>query len=320
MLRRGQLARSWRAAISAEEEAASPEHAEGRAREEAEAACTYCGLPLEDSAGGSRDNHMPVPVPCPRGGIVHISCMLDQAEGLATGYVDPRSCIVCCREGGRRPPHPAELARRLLVNESGGRWAALRNVMQFTELLQRDVPRPGTASYVATSVYSSFELMVNAHGRSPTSSFLLSMFSNALGLPQVAYLDFPRRREWEAAADRYSALFTAFGIRLLDNLLQLTNRRLYIGPHVQEYLVGLDADWEERLTRWTLGVQNALEEGFALPPFPVNAVPAPRGSEPALERDLSRRGSWGKKSQLQAPQRANRTQETVTPRQWNSQE
>ena len=214
MLRRGQLARSWRAAISAEEEAASPEHAEGRAREEAEAACTYCGLPLEDSAGGSRDNHMPVPVPCPRGGIVHISCMLDQAEGLATGYVDPRSCIVCCREGGRRPPHPAELARRLLVNESGGRWAALRNVMQFTELLQRDVPRPGTASYVATSVYSSFELMVNAHGRSPTSSFLLfSLFSDALGRPQAAYLDFPRPREWEAAADRYLALFTTFGIR-----------------------------------------------------------------------------------------------------------
>ena len=125
------------------------------AREEAEAACTHCGLPLEDSAGGSRDNHMPVPVPCPHGEIGHITCMLDRAECLARGYVDPRSCIVCHREGGRRPPHPAELVGGLPVNESGGRWAALRNVMQFAELLQRDVPRPGPDSYLTTSLYLS---------------------------------------------------------------------------------------------------------------------------------------------------------------------
>ena len=33
-----------------------------------------------------------------------------------------------------------------------------------------------------------------------------------------------------------------------DTLLRLPNQRLYIGPHVQEYLPGLHAEWEERLT------------------------------------------------------------------------
>ena len=42
---------------------------------------------------------------------------------------------------------------------------------------------------------------------------------------------------------------------------------------------------EEFLTRWTLGVQNVLEESLAPPPFPVEEAPSPRGSEPVLERD-----------------------------------
>ena len=177
------------------------------------------------------------------------------------------------------------------MNESEGRWAALRTIMQLADLLQRDVPGQGPASYLTAGVYSSFELMVRVHGRSPTSSFLLcSLFSDGLGLPRAAYVDFPRPREWEAAVGRYRALFTAFGIRSQDVLLRLTNRRLYIGPQVQECLAGLDAEWEELLTRWTLGVQNALEEGFTPSPFPVEAAPSPRGSEPVLERDHMRRG------------------------------
>ena len=230
---------------------------------------------------------MGVPVPCPHGGFVHVSFMLERADHLAKGYTDPKSCVVCSREGAgrRRPPHPAELSRSLPVNESKGRWAALRNIIQFADLLQRDVPGPGSATYLTTGVYSSFELMVRVHGRSPTSSFLLcSLFSDALGLPRAAYLDFPHPSEWEEAVGRYRALFTQ------DILLRLTNRRLDIGPHVEEYLVGLDAKWEELLTRWTLGVQNALEEGFTPSPFPVEAAPSPRGSEPVLERDHMRRG------------------------------
>ena len=97
--------------------------------------------------------------------------------------------------------------------------------------------------------------MVRAHGRSSSSSFLLcSRFSDALGLPQEASLDFPSSKEWEVNVDRYRTLFVAFGIRSQDILLRLQNRRPYTGPHAQEYFAGLDAEWEERLPRWILGV------------------------------------------------------------------
>ena len=204
-----------------EEEAANPDqHREWKAWEEAETACTYCGLALVDAAEGSGDNYMDLPVPCPHGEFVHVSFMLERTDRLAKGYTDPRSCVVCSREGvGRRqPPHPAELPRGLPMNESEGRWAALRNIMQFADLFQRGDPGPGPDTYLTTGAYSSFELMVHIHGRSPTSTFLLCpLFGEVLGLPRAAYLDFPRPREWEEAVRSYRALFTAFGIRSQDS-------------------------------------------------------------------------------------------------------
>ena len=142
----------------------------------------------------------------------------------------PRSYVACISEwaGGRRHPHRAELAcsSGLPTNESGQRWAALRSTVQFADLLQRDVSGPGPASSLTTGIYSSFELMVRAHGSSTTSSVLLcSLISDALGMPQEAYLDFPRSREWEVAVDRYRTLFVAFGIRSQDILLRSPNRR-----------------------------------------------------------------------------------------------
>ena len=92
---------------------------------------------------------------------------------------------------------------------------------------------PGINSYVTTGVHNTFDLMLSALGRSPTSSFVLcSLFRDALDLPQEAYLDFPRTREWKTAAAHYRTLFAACGIRPQDILLRLPNRRLYIGPHV----------------------------------------------------------------------------------------
>ena len=120
---------------------------------------------------------------------MHVCCMLERAEHLARGQVDPRSCVACHSEwaGENRPPHPAALARGLLMTEPGGRWAALRSAILFADLLQRGAPGPASDSYLATGVYSSFELMVHPHGRSPTSSYLLCfLFSDALGLPQGA--------------------------------------------------------------------------------------------------------------------------------------
>ena len=89
------------------------------------------------------------------------------------------------------------------------------------------------------------------------------MFSDALGLLSQAYLDFLRSKEWEAAVTRYRMLFTAFDIRPQDVLLRLPNRRIYIGPHVQEYLVGLDSERQEHLTRRVLGVQAPLRTDTA---------------------------------------------------------
>ena len=160
------MARSWRSAIS-EVEAANlgeNQHVKGRAREEAEPACTYryCGLAVKNAAGGSGDNHTRVHARCPNGGFVHVSCMLGPADRLARGHIDPRFCVACSCEwvGGRRPPHPAMLARGLPMTQSGGRWAALRNTMQFADFLQRD--GPGPASYLTTGVHKSFELMIRA--------------------------------------------------------------------------------------------------------------------------------------------------------------
>ena len=76
-------------------------------------------------------------------------------------------------------------------------------------------------------------------------AFLLcSMFCDALDRPRGAYLDFPRPRELEAAAGRYRTV-RCICLQKQDILLRLPNQRLYIGPHVQEYLVGLDAECEE---------------------------------------------------------------------------
>ena len=62
-----------------------------------------------------------------------------------------------------------------------------------------------------------------------------------------------------------------------------TNRRLYIGPHVQSYLAGPDDEWEERLTRWTAAVQTTQEEGVDLPRFPVEVAHLPRGTRTVPE-------------------------------------
>ena len=110
-----------------------------------------------------------------------------------------------------------------------------------------------------TGSHDTFEEMVSTHGSSPTSSFLLCfLFGDDLGLSQGAYLDFPRQREWRAAADHYRESFAAYGIRPQDAVLRLPNRKIYILPRVQESLAGLDSTWEDRLTS---GVRNVLEEG-----------------------------------------------------------
>ena len=98
------------------------------------------------------------------------------------------------------------------------------------------------ASYVTTGSHDTFGETARIHESSPTFSFLLcSLFGDDLGLPQGAYPDFPRPREWRAAAGHYCEIFAAYGIRPQDTVLRLPNRRTYILPHVQEFLAGLDS-------------------------------------------------------------------------------
>ena len=159
----------------------------------------------------------------------------------------------------------------------GERWPAVGGALQFAELLEEDGPRLLPASYVTTGSHHTLEHMVRTHGRSPTFSFLLcSLFCDALCLPT---------REWEAATVRYRVVFEAYAIQPQDIFLRLPNRRIYMVPHVQEFLAGIDSEWEERLTRWTLGVRNALEAGDALPLFPTAAENTSGGTSPVLGAD-----------------------------------
>lgn len=109
-------------------------------------------------------------------------------------------------------------------------------------------------------------------------------------MPQARYLNLPCSQGWEVAPGRYFMLFTEFGIRLLDVSLRLPCRRLYIGSHVQEYLAGLDAAWEEHLTMRTRGVKNALERGNALSFFPIEGAAPPDEMETVLGRAPATKG------------------------------
>ena len=174
-----------------------------------------------------------------------------------SGHANPQPCVACRSEwpARNRALHPAELAEDLPRLHPAERWPAVAEILQFPELLEEDGPRLAPASYVTTGSHDTFEEMVRTHGSSPTSWFLLcSLFGDALGLPQGAYLDLPRPRECRAAAGHYREIFAAYGIHLQDTVLRLPNRRIYILPHVEEFLAGLDSTWEDRLTRWTLGV------------------------------------------------------------------
>ena len=173
----------------------------------------------------------------------------------------------------------------------------MRGALNFVELLEEDGPRLVPASYVTTGSHSTFEHTVRTRGRAQTSSSLLcSLLSDALGLPQEAYLNFPRTRKWEVATSHHRKRFAAYAIQSRDILLHLSNRRLYIRLHVQEFLAGLHVEWGERLTRLTLGVRRALEAGDALPAFPPAIADTLEAVDLGLEGDpliMGRNGQGG---------------------------
>ncbi|CAN0212020.1 unnamed protein product, partial [Scytosiphon promiscuus] len=92
--------------------------------------------------------------------------------------------------------------------------------------------------------FDSFDSMVQAHGRSPTSSYLLvPLFCDVFGMDADVYIYFPRDPHedngWDQMVQRYRALFYAHGVRPHQVLLKLPRGRIYIAPDVQEYLAHL---------------------------------------------------------------------------------
>ena len=158
------------------------------------------------------------------------------------------------------------------------------STLQFAELLADGVPRLDSASYVTTGSHNTFDV----EGPREESNILVPLMLPVRRCSGPAFAGvprFPRPREWESAVSRYRTLFTAFEIQPHDVFLRLPDRRLYIGPHVQEYLVGLNSEWEEHLNRWVLGVQSALGTGAALPPFPAAGEAPTAGEALASESD-----------------------------------
>ena len=135
------------------------------------------------------------------------------------------------------------------------------NTLQFAEFLREGVARVDPANDVTTGSHNTFELTGKAHGRSPTSSFLLcSLFSDALGphLRRRTSIS-PARRNGKKRSNVFvrCSRLTAFDIRPQDVLL----RFLYLAAG-----------------------------STLLPPFAAEGVTPPEGKTPASERDTRVRG------------------------------
>ena len=171
---------------------------------------------------------------------------------------------------GSRPPIPAELTQGLPRSQSEGSWPAVESTLQFAELLAEGVPRLDSASYVTTGSYNTFELTLRAHGRSPISSFLLcSLFSDALGLPSPAYLDFPAQgngKQRSAATVRCSQRSrsdrrtSCFGYRIAGSTLGRTSRSTWWGSILSGRNIGRLAS----VTTYNIGRLASVTEAQAL--------------------------------------------------------
>ncbi len=254
-----------------------PSEISGRNGAAGAGSCSYCGHSF--GSAPHAQGLAPVPFPCGHNGSVHANCLWHRADQLAHGRTDPQPCSTCAQDGahGRRPPSPAELVQQAELPYAGGRWDVLREQVSFASLLSNafeawSLSEAGGDPWARN--FDSYEDMARAHGRSPTSSWLLvSLFCDVFGLDKDIYINFPRDLDedhgWDQIVQRYRAAFYANGIRPHQVLLQLPRARIYIGPHVQEYLAHLDTECEQHLTLYAVAMQRALNQpGNPLPPFP----------------------------------------------------
>lgn len=123
---------------------------------------------------------------------------------------------------------------------------------QFADLLQRGIPKPELVRYVTTGVYSTLELLVRALEGSPASSFLLCLAQRCSGPASGSLSRLPPPegmgsscRPLPRAVHRLRAPTAGY---LASTTKEESLRR---ASRPGEYLAGLDAEWEDHLTRWT---------------------------------------------------------------------
>ena len=120
--------------------------------------CSYCGRALDDPIDGMMGMNAPIQVPCNRGGRAHNICTLERTDRIALGYAKPRPCPLCQSEWplGRRPPHPAELAREIpgAQKDAYGRWSRTFDALRLSTIAGRgptQLDRPSTKAPVHTT-------------------------------------------------------------------------------------------------------------------------------------------------------------------------
>ena len=237
--------------------------------------CSYCSSTT--AVGLVADNAVPVTIPCGHGNRrVHASCLLRRAAALASGHRDPfpcRDCAVC------QPypwlPTPAAVAgeralqeRSIATEQRGRSMTAVKNAIVFARMLRTRAVLPPRA-YTPGKSFTSLDDLVRQQGGCETSSYILCpLFGDVLGLPQNAFAEFPRTSGWNAAVEAYRPLLQVVGATPDKVVVLLSGKRLYILPHVQEYLLDLHGPWSETLGQWTFDARRSLLEHRDPPPFP----------------------------------------------------
>ena len=236
--------------------------------------CPYCSSTM--AVGLAANNAVSVTIPCGHGNRrVYASCLLRRAAALASGERDPFPCRDCAVwQPYPWLPTPAAVAgeralqgRSIATEQRGRSMTTVKNAIIFARMLcTRAVLSP--RAYTPGKLFTSLADLVWQQGGCETSSYILCpLFGNVLGLPQNAFAAFPRKSGWNAAVKAYRPPFQVVGATPDKVVVLLSGKRLYILPHVQDYLLDLHGPWNETLSQWTFDARRSLLEHRDSPPF-----------------------------------------------------
>lgn len=126
----------------------------------------------------------------------------------------------------------------------------MKGTMQMSDLLQLSVLGPCPARYLNTCIYSSFELVVRPHGRTPTTSYYLVLSVQRYPGPSTRGLlcSTPPERmgKWLSAATMRCSQCSGSDHMISFSGYQTRGSTLGF-IHVREYLADLVTERKERL-------------------------------------------------------------------------